>query len=79
MRDHLQRFLHHTRLKAGQWINLNRHVVEFTTLSKRATNRIMAGQNHRSDATREQAPARGDIRSSAGLISMILSRHNSVI
>ena len=34
MRDHLQRLLHHTRLKAIQWINLNQHVVEFTTLSK---------------------------------------------
>ena len=34
MRDHLQRLLHHTRLNAIQWINLNRHMVEFTTLSK---------------------------------------------
>src|SRR6266566_4805104 len=50
---------HHTRLKAAQWINLNRHVVEFTTLPKRATDRIMAGRNHKSDATREQVPARG--------------------
>jgi len=32
MRHHLERLLHHTRLKAIQWINLNRHVVEFTTL-----------------------------------------------
>lgn len=34
MRDHLGRLLEHTRLKAIQWINLNRHRVEFTTLSK---------------------------------------------
>jgi GxxExxY protein len=34
MRDHLTRLLHHTRLKAIQWINLNRHLVEFTTLAK---------------------------------------------
>ena len=32
---------HHTRLKAVQWISVNRHVVKFTTLSKRATDRIM--------------------------------------
>jgi hypothetical protein len=34
MRDHLERLLHHTRLQAIQWINLNRHLAEFTTLSK---------------------------------------------
>ena len=34
MRDHLTRLLNHTRLKAIQWINLNRHLVEFTTLLK---------------------------------------------
>ena len=34
MRDHLTRLLQHTRLKAIQWINLNRHLVEFTTLAK---------------------------------------------
>jgi hypothetical protein len=28
----LERLLHHARLKAIQWINLNRHLVEFTTL-----------------------------------------------
>ena len=50
MRDHLERLLHHTRLKVVQWINLNRHVVEFTTLSKRGTDRIMRGQNHDSGA-----------------------------
>jgi GxxExxY protein len=33
-RDNLSRLLHHTKLKAIQWINLNRHVVEFTTLMK---------------------------------------------
>jgi GxxExxY protein len=33
-RDHLSRLLHHTKLKAIQWINLNRHLVEFTTLKK---------------------------------------------
>ena len=32
MRDHLTRLLHHTRLKAIQWINLHKHLVEFTTL-----------------------------------------------
>ena len=58
MRDHLVRLLHHTRLGAFQWINLNRHIVEFTTLSKRGTDRIMAGQNHTSDATRPEASAR---------------------
>ena len=42
MRDHLVRLLHHTRLKVVQWINLNQHVVEFTTLSKRGADRIMA-------------------------------------
>ena len=59
---------HHTRLKAVQWMNVNRHVVKFTILSKRATDRTMAGQNHESDAIREQAHGRG-IRSSAGLIN----------
>ena len=34
IRDHLVRLLHHTRLNCIQWINLNRHVVEFSTLSK---------------------------------------------
>ncbi len=34
IRDHLMRLLRHTRLKAIQWINLNRHLVEFTTLEK---------------------------------------------
>ena len=34
MRDHLGRLLDHTRLKAIQWINLNRHRAEFATLSK---------------------------------------------
>ena len=58
MRDHLERLLHHTRLRVVQWINLNRHVVEFTTLSRSGTDRIMAGQNHKSDATRDQASAR---------------------
>jgi GxxExxY protein len=33
-RDHLSRLLYHTKLKAIQWINLNRHLVEFTTLKK---------------------------------------------
>ena len=40
-------------------MNLNPHVAEFTTLSKGKTDRIMAVQNHKSGATREQAPARG--------------------
>ena len=55
MRDHLERLLRQTRLKVIQWINLNRHVVEFTTLSKeRRSDRIMAGQNHLSDAATER-------------------------
>src|SRR2546421_7822307 len=54
IRDHLDRLLHHTQLKAIQWINLNRHVVEFTTLSRRGTDRIMTGQNHKSDVIRDQ-------------------------
>jgi GxxExxY protein len=33
-RDHLNRLLHHTNLRAIQWINLNRHNIEFTTLGK---------------------------------------------
>jgi GxxExxY protein len=33
-RHHLTRLLHHTDLRAIQWINLNRHVVEFTTLRR---------------------------------------------
>jgi GxxExxY protein len=32
MRDHLERLLRHTGLKAIQWINLNRHLAEFATL-----------------------------------------------
>lgn len=32
MRDHLQRFLGHTRLACLQWINLNHHDIEFATL-----------------------------------------------
>jgi len=32
MRDHLQRFLDHTRLACIQWINLNHHDIEFTSL-----------------------------------------------
>jgi len=35
MREHLERFLHHTRLKFIQWVNLNRHRVEFATLRPR--------------------------------------------
>jgi GxxExxY protein len=33
-RHHLTRLLHHTKLESIQWINLNRHLVEFTTLAK---------------------------------------------
>src|SRR5205823_7079227 len=33
MRDHLNRLLEHTRLKAIQWLNFNRHRIEFTTLT----------------------------------------------
>ncbi len=32
MRDHLERFLGHTRLACIQWINLNHHEIELTTL-----------------------------------------------
>lgn len=60
MREHLYRLLAHTHLRCIQWINLNRHDVEFTTLQKDGwpnqqnrqgyepgvTDRIMAGQNH---------------------------------
>ncbi len=35
MRDHLERLLRHTPLKHIQWINLNRHRVEFVTLGPR--------------------------------------------
>ncbi len=35
MRDHLQRFFGHTRLACIQWINLNHHDIEFTTLPGR--------------------------------------------
>jgi GxxExxY protein len=34
LREHMQRLLNHTRLEAIQWINLNRHLVEFRTLHK---------------------------------------------
>ena len=34
MRDHLTRLLYHTRLKSIQWINLNKHLVEFSTIAK---------------------------------------------
>jgi GxxExxY protein len=54
MRDHLERLLHHTRLGCIQWINLNHHFVEFTTLSKSGIGRIMAGQNPKSDAETKQ-------------------------
>ena len=33
MATHLKRFLEHTRLRGVAWVNLNRHVVEFTTIS----------------------------------------------
>jgi len=34
MREHQLRFLRHTRLKYVQWINLNRHAIEFRTLGE---------------------------------------------
>ena len=37
MRDHLERLLHHWRLKVVQWNDLNPQVVEFTTLTKGGT------------------------------------------
>jgi GxxExxY protein len=44
MRDHLERLLRHTSLQAIQWINLNHHVAEFTTLRLSAGTR--GKQNH---------------------------------
>jgi hypothetical protein len=54
VRHHLERLLDHTRLQALQWINLNRHAVEFSTLSKGRTGRMMAGQNHTSEVRKVQ-------------------------
>jgi hypothetical protein len=34
MQDHQSRFLKHTPLRCIQWINFNRHNIEFTTLTK---------------------------------------------
>ena len=34
MREHQLRFLKHTPLKFIQWVNFNRHQIEFTTLAK---------------------------------------------
>lgn len=34
MQDHQRRFLKHTPLRCIQWINFNRHNIEFTTLTK---------------------------------------------
>ena len=34
MEDHQRRFLKHTPLKCIQWVNFNRHNIEFTTLTK---------------------------------------------
>lgn len=45
IREHLERFLYHTHLKAIQWINLNRHLVEFTTLFKKQADRIIGREN----------------------------------
>jgi GxxExxY protein len=44
MQDHLERLLRHTPLKAIQWINLNRHLAEFTTL--RLSSGTNGKQNH---------------------------------
>jgi hypothetical protein len=30
--EHLQRFLHHTQLRALQWANIHRHEIQLTTL-----------------------------------------------
>jgi GxxExxY protein len=35
MRDHLQRFLDHTKRTHVQWINLNHHKIEFVTLTRK--------------------------------------------
>lgn len=34
MLEHYRRFLHHTRLRWLQWINLNRHRIEFRTIAR---------------------------------------------
>ena len=34
MIEHQRRFLNYTRLRHIQWVNLNRHDIEFTTISK---------------------------------------------
>jgi hypothetical protein len=55
MREHLERLLQHTRLKAVQRINLNRHIVEFTTLSKRRTKESSRDRIINQNATEAQA------------------------
>jgi GxxExxY protein len=49
-RDHLERLLHHTRMETIQWVNLNRHLIEFVTLSRRAARRTAPNQDHDRDA-----------------------------
>jgi hypothetical protein len=49
MRENLARLLAHTSLRNIQWINLDRHRLEFITLSNYPPekDRIMLGQNHK--------------------------------
>ena len=49
MRDHLERLLCHTSLKAIQWINLNHHRVEFATI------RLSAGTNGKQNHGRTES------------------------
>jgi len=54
-----------------QWINLNRHVIEFTTLSKGNADRIMAGQNDEPEASRDQ------IAAPTGILCLMILSFNS--
>jgi len=73
MRAHLER-LRHTRLRAIQWININRYNLEFTTLANGRPNRIMAGQNHKPEANRADATREiGDLNGWHHALYMILS------
>ena len=66
MREHLERLLRHTRLKSIQWVNLNRHRVEFATLSGPGRKYgDVCGEEFSAQARRERRayPARGSVRS----------------
>lgn len=47
MRHHLDRLLHHTRLRTIQWINFNRHMVEFTTIRSPRSQQALPARNDR--------------------------------